>query len=150
MAVLSWGKPTVEFAVSEGTSTPSSWTTFASIVNGTTQLETTEGQLIEATEEGGDVVDSRREKNKYKLSLELFVTKGSTKPIPDSDGRILQNYAVRLTPEDPSCPGFIIPKANVTIIETYTSADGMRWRYIFDAIKPGTGALLQSYTKGGE
>lgn len=150
MSVLSWGKPTVEFAVSDGSTTPSSWTAFGAIVNGTTQLETTEGQLIEATEEGGNVVDSRREKNKYRLSLELFVTKGGTKPIADVDGLITQNYAVRLTPEDPECPGFMIPKANVSVVETYTSADGMRWRYIFDAIKPSTGALLQPYTKGGE
>lgn len=147
MSVLGWGKPTIEYVKSENGTPGSEWSEFPEIVENTTQLETTEGQLIEAPEEGGDIVDSRRAKNKYKLSFELYVKKGDTKPIEDEDGVIVDNYAVRVTPEDPQCEGFVIDKANVSIVETFTSADGKRWRYTFDAIKPASGKVLKPYTK---
>lgn len=148
MSVLGWGKPKVEYTKSVNGAPGTDWKEFPEIVENTTTLETTEGQLVEAPEEGGDVVDSRRAKNKYKLSLELYVKKGDTKPIEDEDGAIIDNYAVRVTPEDPECEGFVIDKANVSVVETFTSADGKRWRYTFDAIKPATGKMLKPYTQG--
>lgn len=149
MAVLSWGKPTVEFTKSEGGApgTSAVWTAMPEIVEGTAQLETTEGELIEATQEGGAVVDSRRKANKYKFSVELFVKKGDTKPIDDVDGIISDNYAVRVTPEDDECEGFQFDNSNVSVVETWNAADGKRWKYTFDAIKPKTGALNKPYTK---
>lgn len=147
MAVLSWGKPTVEFTESVSGAPGSSWTEMPEIVEGTAQLETTEGELIEATQEGGAVVDSRRKANKYKFSVELFVKKGDSKPIDDVDGVIAKNYAVRVTPEDEECEGFIFDNSNVSVVETWNAADGKRWKYTFDAIKPKTGALNKPYTK---
>jgi hypothetical protein len=144
MAVLSWGKPTVEFK----SSSASEWTAFPEIVEDTAALETTEGELIEATEEGGGVVDARRKRNKYKFSLELFVKKGDTRPITDEDGVIADNYSIRLTPEDEACEGFLLDKCNVTVSETWNAANGKRLRYTFDAIKPATGAICKPYTKG--
>ncbi|MBQ2364707.1 MAG: hypothetical protein II288_03975 [Alistipes sp.] len=148
MSVLSWGKPKVEYAKSVNGAASTDWEEFPEIVEGTTQLETTEGALVEAPEEGGDIVDSRRPKNKYKFSFELYVKKGDKKPIEDEDGVIIDNYAVRLTPEDPECEGFLIDKANVSIVETFNSADGKRWRYTFDVIKPASGKMLKPYTAG--
>jgi hypothetical protein len=100
-------------------------------------LDVTEGELIEATEEGGGVVDARRKANKYVFVLELFVKKGDTRPIPDTNGIIADNYAVRLTPEDAECEGFLLDKTNVTVSERWTAAEGKILRYTFDAIKPG-------------
>lgn len=148
MAVLSWGKPTVEFTESKLGVPGSTWTAFGEIVEGTAQLETTEGEIIEATEEGGIVVDSRRKASKYKLSLELFVKKGDTKPIDDDNGIITKNYAVRVTPEDPECEGFVFDNTNVSVFETWNSADGKRRKYIFDAIKPADDKIIKPYVKG--
>lgn len=150
MAVLSWGKPTVEYTKSTGgePGAEATWDKMPEIVEGTAQLETTEGELVEATEEGGAVVDSRRKKNKYKFSFEVFVKKGDSKPIDDSDGVIADNYAVRMTPEDPECEGFIFENSNVSVVETWNAADGKRWKYTFDAIKPKTGDLNKPYTNG--
>lgn len=147
MAILSWGKPTVEFTESVGGAPAegATWTAMPEIVEDTATLETTEGELIEATQEGGAVVDSRRKANKYKFSVELFVKKGDTKPIADVDGVIAKNYAVRVTPEDPECEGFLFDNSNVSVVETWTSANGKRWRYTFDAIRPKTGALNKPY-----
>lgn len=141
MAVLSWGKPTVEFTETDPTtgvaSTSVSWKAFGEIKEDSASLDVTEGELIEATEEGGGVVDARRKANKYVFVLELFVKKGDTRPIPDTNGIIAKNYAVRLTPEDPECEGFLLDKTNVTVSERWTAADGKILRYTFDAIKPG-------------
>ena len=141
MAVLSWGKPKVEFAKTDTTTglgpTTSGWTTFGEIKEDSASLDVTEGELIEATEEGGGVVDARRKANKYVFVLELFVKKGDTRPIPDTNGIIADNYAVRLTPEDAECEGFLLDKTNVTVSERWTAAEGKILRYTFDAIKPG-------------
>jgi hypothetical protein len=148
MAVLSWGKPTVEFIKSTEVQPNAKWEKMPEIVEGTAILETTEGELIEATEEGGAVVDSRRKANKYKFSCEVFVKKDDTsRPIPDTNGIIADNYAVRMTPEDAACEGFLIGKSNVTVIESWSAADGKRLKYIFDAIKPTSGILCEPYTK---
>lgn len=142
MAELSWGKPKVEFAKTEtttglGPSGDTGWTAFSEIKEDSASLDVTEGELIEATEEGGGVVDARRKANKYVFVLELFVKKGYTRPIPDINGIIADNYAVRLTPEDPACEGFLLDKTNVTVSERWTAAEGKILRYTFDAIKPG-------------
>lgn len=77
MSVLSWGKPTVEFTKSVNGAVPTeptpTWTAFPEIKEDTAKLTTTEGTKKEATEEGGDVVDTRRGKNKYVFELEIFV-----------------------------------------------------------------------------
>lgn len=142
MAVLSWGKPKVEFAKTEpatglGPSGDTGWTPFGEIKEDSASLDVTEGERIEATEEGGGVVDARRKANKYVFVLELFVKKGDTRPIPDINGIIADNYAVRLTPEDAECEGFLLDKTNVTVSERWTAAEGKILRYTFDAIKPG-------------
>lgn len=142
MAVLSWGKPKVEFAKTEtttglGPSGDTGWSAFGEIMEDSASLDVTEGELIEATEEGGGVVDARRKANKYVFVLKLFVKKGDTRPIPDTNGIIADNYAVRLTPEDAECEGFLLDKTNVTVSERWTAAEGKILRYTFDAIKPG-------------
>lgn len=151
MSVLSWGKPKVEFTKSVNGEVPTSpaptWTEFPEIKEDTAKLTTTEGTKKEATEEGGDVVDTRKGKNKYSFELEIFVKKGDEKPIDDEDGVILDNYAVRLTPEDEECEGFLIENATVSVTESWSSADGKLWKYTFDAKKPKTGKTLKPYTK---
>lgn len=141
MAVLSWGKPKVEFAKTDPTTglgpATGSWTAFGEIKEDSASLDVTEGELIEATEEGGGVVDARRKANKYVFVLELFVKKGDKRPIDDTNGIIADNYAVRLTPEDAECEGFLLDKTNVTVSERWTAAEGKILRYTFDAIKPG-------------
>lgn len=150
MSVLSWGKPKVEFTKSVNGAVPTEptpWTAFPEIKEDTAKLTTTEGTKKEATEEGGDLVDTRKGKNKYSFELEIFVKKGDEKPIEDEDGVIVDNYAVRLTPEDEECEGFLIENATVSVTESWSSADGKLWKYTFDAKKPKTGKTLKPYTK---
>lgn len=140
MAVLSWGKPKVEFAITPASGDPKDWEEMPEIKEDSAALDVTEGELIEATEEGGAVVDSRRKANKYKFSFDIYLKKGKTKPITDVNGVINENFAVRLTPQDPACEGFIMRKTNVTVSERWTAAEGMLVRYTFDGIKPSDDA----------
>jgi len=146
MAVIGWGKPKVEGGkLTANGGAPTTWIVFPEIVQGTAQLTTEQGNKQEALEEGGGIVDVRFDKSKYTFELELFVKKGDTKPIEDDDGIILDNYAIRLTPEDPKTEGFIMDRTNVSCVETWTSNDGKRWKYTFSGLKPQTGKILKPY-----
>lgn len=149
MSILSWGKPKIEVVAHVAGVIPAvpTWIVFPVVVEKTAQLATTKGTKSEALAEGGEVIDTRYQKNKYSFTAELFVKKGDSKPIPDSDGLIITNYAVRLTPEDETLEGWLMEAAAVSVEETWTSENGKRWKYTFDAVKPATGNLLKPYTK---
>jgi len=149
MAVLSWGKPKVEIGkVTVNGDAPTTWTALPDIVQNTAKLNTEQGNKTEAIAEGGGIVDTRVDKSKYTLELELFVKKGDTKPIADEDGIITDNYAVRLTPEDKETTGFIMDKTNVSCMETWSSADGGRWKYTFAGLLPKAGTILKPFVSG--
>lgn len=146
MSVLSWGNPKVEYGKSTNGAAATTWEEFTEIKEGSASLNVTEGELIEATDEGGNVVDSRRKANKYVFTCEIFVQKGKEKPgITDTNGIILDNYSLRLTPEDETCEGFILDKCNVTVAESWTAADGKLLRYTFNGIKPADGIICKPY-----
>lgn len=149
MSKLSWGKPTVEFTKSENGApgASASWTKFPEIKENTAKLTPTKGNKTEATEEGGDLVDARYGKNKYAFELEVFVKKGDVRPIEDEDGLVVDNYAVRLTPEDETCEGFLMENCAVSVEESWSSADGKLLKYTFDGLKPTTGKICKPYTK---
>ena len=148
MATINWGQPTLEICELVGGKLPSSptWTKLDVPAEGTTNMETTEGEKTEALDEGGAVVDTRKKKNKYTLRFALYEKKGRTKPIEDEDGLITKDYAIRVTPEDPTTPGFLLAKCAVSFQYTYTAAEGGRWIYTFDALVPDEGKMLQPYT----
>ena len=146
MSTLSWGKPKIEIApITAGVIG-----TYVEVINikeDSTKLTTAKGAKTEAPIEGGDVIDIRYKKNNYSLEIEIWATKGASKPIEDADGIVASNYAVRLTPEDVTQEGFVIPKASVQVEDMFTSKDGKTWKYTFDALKPATGDKVQAYTQ---
>lgn len=147
MAVLSWGKPTVEWAPSTAGAPGTVWKAFPEIQEDSTKLTPTAGTKKEATQEGGTTVAVRYGANKYSAELKLFVKKGDTKPFEDIDGVVDGEYSIRLTPEDETCPGWIMDCAKVHCEEDYSAADGTFWKYVFDGLKPATGNIVKPYTK---
>ena len=143
MAVLSWGKPLLE--VGDTGATPTFTELLGKIVDGTAQLTTNKGSKKEALESGGDVVDVRYNKNSYTFTVEFYAI--GTKPIEDTDGLVEGNKALRLTPEDDTLVGFLMDKTVVTVEDTFSDADGKKWKYTFDGLKPTTGNILKPYTK---
>ena len=145
MAIISWGKPKIEYAKSVNGVPNGSWTQIDTPKEDTTELTTTQGDKKEATEEGGAVVDVRYGANSYQLVFTLFAKKGKTKPIPDSNGVIEGNYAWRITPEDPACEGVLIENSTVSVQDAYTPADGKTWIYTVEVLKPASGDMLKPY-----
>lgn len=146
MAVLSWGKPKVEYALLGANDTPGDWKEFPEIVQDTAQLTTTEGTLVEANQEGGERVDARRSASAYSFALTVFAKKGDTKPIEDTNGIVPGNYAVRLTGEDVETVGFLMAKASVSAGDTWTSAQGTYWNYTFEGLRPASGKIVEPYS----
>ena len=147
MSVLSWGKPKVEIGVSLAGAIALIFTPLPVIVDKTALLTTTKGAKVEAKGEGGEVIDTRVEKNAYSFACELFVKKGDAKPIEDVDGTIAGRYSVRLTPEDPTIAGWLMHNTSVSVEETWSSDQGQKLKYTFDGIKPAAGNILVPYTQ---
>jgi hypothetical protein len=149
MAVLSWGKPKVEIAkITDGVI--GEYSELPAIKEGTAQLSTTEGTETEAKEEGGALIDSRRSASTYSFTCDVFKQKGADKPIADADGIIVDNYAIRLTPEDNTVEGWIMEKTQVSCVTQWSSADGELWRYTFKGLKPASGNILKEYSAAQE
>ncbi|MDR1974833.1 MAG: hypothetical protein LBQ31_09235 [Bacteroidales bacterium] len=147
MSTISWGKPKLEIApVTNGVI--GDYTELPTPVKDSTQLTTEQGEKLEAPLEGGELYDVRHDKNKYTLVFELYRGKTSTKPVEDNDGIIEGEYAIRLTPEDPTNPGFLMPRCSVSVTDTWASNIGYKWQYTFEALKPADGGkMLQPYTE---
>ena len=147
MAILSWGRPKIEIGLlgADGLA-PEIWTVLDNPVENTTKLNTEAGDKKEAKGEGGELVDTRTGKNKYTLEFEMYAKKGLSKPIEDEDGVVSVNYAVRLTPEDPTLEGFILDKTSVSVIDTWDSENGAKWKYTHSALTPKSGKLCKPFT----
>jgi hypothetical protein len=145
MATLNWGKMKLETKPSEGGAPKehAEWKKIDTPKNGTTKIDTTEGNVTEALEEGGGVVDSRTEQSKYKLEFDLFVKKDVDPPFTDVDGVIQGEHAFRLIPEDPTAKGYLIDRAQVAVTESFTSAEGGLMHYVIKVLKPKEGEFLK-------
>lgn len=149
MSILSWGKGLLETTPSvDGapTQTPK-WTAIDTPKEGTLKLTPTAGQETTATEEGGDIVDSRIGKTTYQLEFELFVKKGVERPFTDNDGIIAGEHAFRYTPEDETTEGFLIDRSSVRVEESFETAQGKMLKYVARCLKPKTGKTVKGYTK---
>lgn len=149
MAIVSWGKPTLEICKLTAGELPASpvWTALQTPVTDTSKLNTEKGEKKEIILEGGDIFASQYSKNKYTFECQVPVGAGDEKPIEDEDGVIADEYAIRLTPENESADGWIMEKAAVSVIENWDSKLGTTRTYTFDGMKPKTGKILKPYTK---
>lgn len=150
MSVLSWGKGLLESCESVGGEPASSnpaWKAIDTPKENTLKLTPTAGQEVTATEEGGDIVDSRTGKTTWILEFDLFVKKGVDRPWDDDDGIITGEHAFRYTPEDDTTEGFLIDRSTVKCEESYTTADGKLLHYTARVLKPKTGKSLKKYLK---
>lgn len=148
MAQLSWGKPTIEFGKCglNGTA-PTEWTKLSiDPVESSTKLTPTKGEKKEAKVEGGENEAVKYARNTYLFEFEVRAAKGRVKPIEDQDGIINGEYAFRLTPEDPTCEGILIDRSVVSLEENFDTAEGKKWKYTVDVLKPASGNQVKPYT----
>ena len=139
---VSWGQPKIEVK-KLGQEPDASWEVFATPVEGTTQLTTTQGDKIEAKIEGGENEAVKYKKNTYQLVFNVRQVPERTDPIVDSDGVVTDEYAVRVTPENPEALGVQIDRTSVNVQKTYDAENGLVKVYTFDVLKPGTGDAVK-------
>ena len=147
---LSWGKPLVEFAITADgtfTTTPANIKSFFNIKENTSKLKSTPGDTKEAKGEGGEIIDSMQLANTYSFELQIYLKKGQTKPIDDTDGIISDKYSVRLTPYDSAVEGWQMDKCSVKIEDEWDAENGTMVKYVFTGLVPKTGKILKSYKK---
>ncbi len=149
MSVLSWGLCTIKHATSLNGAPVGNFTAIPVPKEDTTQLTPTAGNEVNATQEGGDLVDSRTGKTTYVLTFDLFVKKGEQAPFSDSDGVVSGEHAFKVIPEDEGCFGLKIDRATLRVDVVYASADGILLRHTAKCLKPATGNTVKLYTEGG-
>lgn len=136
MSVLGWGK--CRLLARDLDTEGAKWFEFPTPVENSTVLNTTKGDKQEAKVEGGENEDVRYAKSTYTLEAGIRAAKGRKKPIKDSDGIVDHNYEIAVQPEDPEAIGIHIPKAKVSVEDTFSTEEGGVWNYAFDALKNET------------
>ncbi|WP_298072236.1 hypothetical protein [uncultured Bacteroides sp.] len=138
---VSWGQPKIEvkkLGLGEG-----EWQEFATPVEGTTQLTTTQGDKMEAKIEGGENEAVKYKKNTYQLTFNVRQVPERTDPIVDTDGVVADEYAVRVTPENPESLGIEIGRSSVNVQKTYDVENGIVKIYTFDVLKAEAGEAVK-------
>ena len=147
MAILSWGKCIIEHAKSTDGVPGTDWKEIDIPKEDTTKVTPQAGNEVDATEEGGGIVDSRTSKTTYTFEFDLFVKKGKDAPFEDDDGVIAGEHAFRLTPEDEECEGILIERSALRVEESYNTADGKILHYVARCLRPKTGKTVKPYVK---
>lgn len=146
MVQLSWGKPTIETSKIDTNGSTTEWIKLPyDPVENSTKLTPTKGSKFEAKVEGGENEAVKYKKNTYVFEFEVRAAKGRAKPIEDADGVVDGEYAVRLTPEDPTVEGILIDRCQPSAEETFDAENGKKWKYTFDVLKPSTGNQVKPY-----
>ena len=163
MATISWGKPqifigpttaTIATSASSGTN---DWYLLSTPVEDSTNLTGTQGDKTEATIEGGEAEATKYNAATFELTMNVRMALDGTayRYLPNplyesvsnsgdrSDGYTASSVSVVLIPQEPSAPGFYCPDCSVSIMETYTAADGAMWEITLAPNASGTTKAVQ-------
>ena len=142
--ILSWGQNQVTLTPLGSGGTAS---VYKSIVQNSTKLETTEGEVTDAVIEGGEIEASRRAKSSYNLTFQVRIGGGddtsNTDNIKDSDGVVDGEFSAEVKcTEATGAPTVKIARCTVSVSTSYTSADGIIKPFTCRALKPATGKMV--------
>lgn len=157
MATISWGKPKI-FIGAAGSKIGASTFDFyllSTPVEDSTNLTGTQGDKTEATIEGGEAEATKYKAATFELTMNVrMALDGNTyrflpNPFYSSAGLAEHNeytsanVAVVLVPKEEKAPGFFCPDCSVSIMETYTAADGAMWEITLAPNASGTVKAVQ-------
>lgn len=168
MATISWGKPKI--FIGPASTAPKSanavidttdyvWQMLPTPVEDSTNLTGTQGDKTEATIEGGEAEATRYNAATFELTMNVRMAldgeEGSLvyRYLPDDlysdsgltnhDEYTKSSVAVCLIPAAENAPGFYCPDCSVSIMETYTAADGAMWEITLAPNASGTTKAVQ-------
>ena len=139
---ISWGKPSIFIgATGQTLGSNSNFELLATPVEDSTNLTGTQGDKTEATIEGGEAEATKYNAATFELTMNVrmaledndhhrrlpIAMYGLDGSDPDLEKYTKTSVAVCLIPADNTAPGFYCPSCSVSIMETYTAADGAMW-----------------------
>lgn len=164
MATISWGKPqifigptsaTIATSASSGTN---DWYLLSTPVEDSTNLTGTQGDKTEAKIEGGEAEATKYNAATFELTMNVRMAIDGTdyrylpnplyKEVTGNNARTeytASSVSVVLIPEEPSAPGFYCPDCSVSIMESYTAADGAMWEI---TLAPNASATVKAVQWG--
>ena len=128
-----WGKCRLLYRLA-GSANSVAWTEMPTPVDGTTQVNTTQGEKQEAKVEGGENEAVKYKRNTYQLVFNVRGDKDRT-PIANTDGVVSGEYEWLVIPEDLDAVGAYIQKSSVNVQSSFNSTDGNVNVYTADAVK---------------
>lgn len=141
-----FGRPRIEICPSVNGVPNGEWMEIDTPKEDTSSLETAEGSVLEAVEDGGEVVDRVSLPCSYSFTFELFKKKGEAMPLGEVERRgvVSGEYAIRVTSAvDSDVPGFKIDRCVVKTARMHSPRDTYRKQYIFFALKPANGDTIK-------
>ena len=147
MATISWGKPQIFIGAAgsaplttANTSGAYAFSLLSTPVEDSTNLTGTQGDKTEATIEGGEAEATKYNAATFELTMNVRMAIDETtyrrlapalyEATTGNDAYkeyTKNNVALVLIPEAENAPGFFCPSCSVSIMETYTAADGAMW-----------------------
>lgn len=139
-------------AISAGTNNANAvWELLSTPAEDTTQLTGTQGDKTEAKIEGGEAEASKFNAATFELAMNVRMAleeggayrylpdcmyekiggTGSNADDPDHTKYVKTTVSILVIPEAENAPAFYCPDASVSIMETYTAADGAMWEITF-------------------
>lgn len=146
MSTVSWGGPKLQFIPLASGATPASgsWSGVTGLVEipaddllqNSSQLETSEGEVKELRNEFGVIVDRKQMPSTYVFRTSVIRKKGTTEKFTSVNGIISGDWAMRLIAEDTATPGFQFSKCNITTAKGWSAEQGMLQNLTVSGVEP--------------
>ena len=116
------------------------WHELPNIVDDTLTINTEKGDKMEAPIEGGQNEFVQYKKSTFTVEWEHRAAKEDDglrqKPFIDVDGVIDGVYALKFIPETAGTYGIYVKRCALSVEDSYSSEDGIKWKYTADVLAP--------------
>ena len=136
---IGWGKPTIYYRKT----TETNFKKAPDIAEGTTQVNSSIGDKLEAKVEGGEVEAVKYKAGTSELVYGYRVAAETTRHIPHVNGIVADEYAIVVVPENESAPGLYIEASSVTVEDSFSADDGFFVTYSHASIAGTSGSALK-------
>lgn len=146
MSTVSWGGPKLQFIPLSAGATPESgsWSGVTGLVEipaddllqNSSTLETTEGEVKELKNELGVTVDRKQLPASYVFTAGIIRKKGVAAKFSSVNGAVSGDWAMRLIPEDPATLGFQFSKCGILINKGWSGDQGRIDTLRVSAVEP--------------
>lgn len=134
MSTVSWGGPKLQFIPLATGAEPASgsWSGVTGLVEipaddllqGSSTLETSEGEVRELRNEFGVIVDRKQMPSSYVFRTSVIRKKGAAHKFTANNGIVAGDWAMRLIAEDSAATGFQFSKCNILVANGWSADQG--------------------------